>query len=442
MSGGRPVTRREILRYLASAAVGAGIGAGITYVGSPPRVVEVPVVPPPKKAPESIKIGIVTFLSGPAALLGVEGARAAEWAIEKINAEGGIAGVKIKHIIIDESGGAEANVAILRRLHEEEKVDVAIGWISSADALAVAPVAEELGQLTIIYNAGTHRIFEERRYKFVFRTKSHVALDAVGAALAVLKTIPDLERVSMINQDYAWGRDNAEIFALALKKLKPDVEIVSEYFHKLYETDYTPFITRLAVDKPQVVFSSSWGGDLVTFIKQAAGFGLFKDMLFCFTNAGHVFPVLGREMPEGVLVGQRGPHWFEYPDPKTWPLQKEFNEGYYAKYGHYPVGHHDAYHMWQAIFAYKAAVEKAVAVTGEWPEVDDIIKAFENLTIPTPNGHIIIREDHDGVEPALFGFTVHTPKYPFATLKDLMVFSPEMVNPPVGVRTLDWINSW
>jgi len=441
MSGGRPVTRREILRYLASAAVGAGVGAGITYVGSPPRIVEVPVAPPPKKAPESIKIGIVTFLSGPAAVFGVEGARAAEWAIEKINAEGGIAGAKIEYIIIDESGGADANVAILRRLHEEEKVDVAIGWVSSADALAVAPVAEELGQLTIIYDAGTHRLFEERRYKFVFRTKSHVVIDAVGAAFAVLRWIPDLERVSMINQDYAWGRDNANVFALALKKLKPDVEIVSEYYPRLYETDYTPFITRLALDKPQVVFSSLWGGDLVAFIRQAAGFGLFKDMLFCFSAGGHVLPVLGRDIPEGVLFGQRGPHWFEYPDPKSWPLQKEFVEGFYAKYGYYPIAH-AAYHMWQAIFAYKTAVEKAAAVTGEWPEVDDIIKVFENLTIPTPNGHLIMREDHNGVEPALFGFTVHTPKYPFPTLKDITVFSAELVNPPVGVPTLDWINSW
>jgi len=437
------LTRREILRLLASAVIGAGIGAAITYIGSPPKVIEVPktITPPPKQRPEFIKMGIVTFLSGPgASWFGIEGAHAAEWAIEKINEMGGIGGVKIKYVIVDESGGPDANVAILRRLHEEEKCDVVIGWISSADALAVAPVAEELGQLIIIYDAGTHRLFEERRYKFVFRTKSHLAIDAVGAALAAVKLIPDLKTVGTINQDYAWGRDNAKIFLAAIKKLKPDVEVVSEYYTKLYETDYTPFITKLLADKPQFVYSSYWGGDLIAFIKQAAGYGLFKKTLFAFNCGNNALQALGRDFPEGILVGHRGPHWIEYPPPERWPLQKEFVEGYYKKYGVYPV--YPAYHMCQAIFAYKAAVEKAIAVTGEWPDIEDIIRAFENLSIMTPNGHLIMREDHNGIEPMLYGFSTFSPKYPFPTMRDILVFSAELVNPPVGVNTLDWINSW
>jgi branched-chain amino acid transport system substrate-binding protein len=440
MSSSKTLTRREILKYLGSAVVGAGLGAGITYIGTPPKVVNVPVTPTPRKAPEYLKVGIVTFLSGAgASWFGIEGAHAAEWCIEKINREGGIAGAKIKYNIVDESGGADANVATLRRLNAE-KYDVVIGWISSADALAVAPVAEELGQLIIIYDAGTHRLFEERRYKFVFRTKSHLVIDAVGAALAAVKLKPDLKRVGAINQDYAWGRDNAAVFLAAIKKLKPDVEIVSEYYSKLYETDYTPFITKLLADKPEFVYSSYWGGDLIAFVKQAAGYGLFKNILFAFDCGNNSLQALGRDFPEGILVGHRGPHWIEYLDPKSWPLQKEFVEGYYAKYGVYPV--YPAYHMWQAIFAYKAAVEKAVALTGEWPEIDDIIKAFENLVIQTPNGHLIMREDHNGVEPMLYGLSVHTPKYPFPAMKDPLIFSAELVNPPVGVSTLDWIKSW
>jgi len=441
MSSGGKFSRREILKYLASAAVGAAVGAGVTYIGKPPEVVEVPVTAPPKKAPEYLKMGIVTFLSGAgASWFGIEGARAAEWCIEKINREGGIAGAKIKYIVVDEAGGADANVTTLRRLHEEEKCDVVIGWISSADALAVSPVAEELGQLIIIYDAGTNRIFEERRYKFVFRTKSHLVIDAVGAALAALKLKPDIKRVGALNQDYAWGRDNAKVFLEAIKKLKPEVEIVSDYYSKLYETDYTPFITKLLADKPEFVYSSYWGGDLIAFVKQAAGYGLFKRMLFAFDCGNNSLQALGRDFPEGILVGHRGPHWIEYPDPKSWPLQKEFVEGYYVKYGVYPV--YPAYHMWQAIFAYKAAVEKAAAITGEWPDIDDIIKAFENLVIQTPNGHLIMREDHNGVEPMLYAFSIHTPKYPFPDMKDPIIFSAELVNPPVGVPTLEWINSW
>ncbi|MEM2294055.1 MAG: ABC transporter substrate-binding protein [Nitrososphaerota archaeon] len=441
MRRGSKITRREILKYLASGVIGAGIGTAAGYSLSPPKVFEVPVTSQPRKAPEYIKIGIVTFLSGPgASWFGIEGAKAAEYCIEKINEKGGIGGVKIKYTIVDESGGPDANVVTLKRLHEEEKCDVVIGWISSADALAVAPVADELGQLAIIYDAGTNRLFEERRYKFVFRTKSHLVIDAVGAAFAAVKLIPDLKRVGVLNQDYAWGRDNATVFLAAIKKLKPDVEIVSEYYSKLYETDYTPFITKLMTDNPQFVYSSYWGGDLIAFVKQAAGYGLFKRILFAFNCGNNSLQALGRDFPEGILVGHRGPHWIEYPDPNSWPLQKEFVEGFYAKYGVFPV--YPAYHMWQAIYAYKAAVEKAIEITGEWPDIEDIIKAFENLVIMTPNGHLIMREDHNGVESMLYGLSIHTPKYPFPAMKDPIIFPPELVNPPVNVSTLEWINSW
>jgi hypothetical protein len=53
-----------------------------------------------------------------------------------------------------------------------------------------------------------------------------------------------------------------------------------------------------------------------------------------------------------------------------------------------------------------------------------------------------MREDHNGVEPMLYAFSVHTPKYPFPDMKDPLIFSAELVNPPVGVSTLDWIKSW
>jgi branched-chain amino acid transport system substrate-binding protein len=440
MSSQSRITRREILKYLASALVGVGVGAGITYVGAPLKVTQVTVTPTPRKHPEYIKMAIVTLLSGPgASWFGVEGAHAAEWCVDKINSEGGIGGAKIKMSIIDESGGPDANVATLRRLHNEG-YDVIIGWISSADALAVAPIADEIGQLIVIYDAGTHALFEEKRYKFVFRTKAHLSIDAIGAAFSAITLIPDLKRVGTINQDYAWGRDNAGIFLSAIKKLKPDVEIVSEYYTKLYETDYTPFITRLLSDNAQFIYGSYWGGDLIAFIKQAAGFGLFKKSLAAFNCGNNALQALGKDFPEGILVGHRGPHWIEYPDPKSWPLQKEFVNGYYTRYGVYPV--YPAYHMWQAIFAYKAAVEKAIAVTGEWPDIEDIIRAFENLSIMTPNGFLLMREDHNGVEPMLYGLSVHTPKYPFPDMKNKLVFSPELVNPPVGVKTLDWINSW
>ena len=51
-----------------------------------------------------------------------------------------------------------------------QNVDIVIGYISSGDCLAIAPVAEELKKLTILFDCGTPRIFEDASYKYVFRT--------------------------------------------------------------------------------------------------------------------------------------------------------------------------------------------------------------------------------------------------------------------------------
>ncbi|MFN3929317.1 MAG: ABC transporter substrate-binding protein, partial [Thermoflexus sp.] len=107
--------------------------AGPTPTGAPPT--PTPAVP---GAPATLKIGIVTFLSGPAASpFGVPARNAAEVLIENLNAgkapapynQKGIGGVPIQAIYVDEAGGAEKQVAEFRRLALEEKVDLVIGYI-------------------------------------------------------------------------------------------------------------------------------------------------------------------------------------------------------------------------------------------------------------------------------------------------------------------------
>ena len=81
--------------------------------------------------PAELKIGITTFLSGPASVFGVPGKQAAEMIAEDLNKKGGIGGVPVKLTFIDEGAGAEALVSNYRRLVQDEKVDVTFASISS-----------------------------------------------------------------------------------------------------------------------------------------------------------------------------------------------------------------------------------------------------------------------------------------------------------------------
>ncbi len=123
--------------------------------------------------PAELKIAVVQFLSGAAAPHDASAVNASKLLIEQINAAGGISGVKLKGIWVDEKGSTADKVAEFRRLVQDEKVDVVIGYTSSAHCLGVAPVAEELKTLAIFQVCANYRLFEQRPYKYVFRTSAH-----------------------------------------------------------------------------------------------------------------------------------------------------------------------------------------------------------------------------------------------------------------------------
>src|SRR6202790_4930154 len=91
--------------------------------------------------PTEIKIGITTFLSGPASVFGVPGKAAAEMIAEDLNKQGGIGGVPVKLTFIDEGAGGEALVSNYRRIVQDEKVDVTFAAISSGSCTQLVPLA-------------------------------------------------------------------------------------------------------------------------------------------------------------------------------------------------------------------------------------------------------------------------------------------------------------
>ncbi|MGH8704370.1 MAG: ABC transporter substrate-binding protein, partial [Burkholderiales bacterium] len=203
-------------------------------------------------AQQPMRIGVVTFLSGPAAgPFGVPARNGFELIAEMINvgrapapyATKGFGGTSIELVIIDEAGGPQKQVAEFRNL--AQRVDVVIGYISSGDCLAIAPVAEELRRLTILFDCGTPRIFEDASYKYVFRTGPHATMDNTAAALYVLERNPNIRSIAGINQNYAWGQDSWVDFEAAMKALKPGIEVKTSQMTKLFAGQFGAEISTL-----------------------------------------------------------------------------------------------------------------------------------------------------------------------------------------------------
>jgi branched-chain amino acid transport system substrate-binding protein len=418
------ITRRD-------AILGTGLG-GLML----PRVLNAQ----PAQRPTELRIGITTFLSGPASVFGVPGRQAAEMLIEEINRAGGIGGVPIRPFFVDEGPGIEHLLGEFRRLVQNERVEVMLASISSGSCLACTPLAEELKRVTLLWDCGTQRIFEERRYQYAFRTQANATPEILSPLLYLLKRKPDFRTIAVLNQDYAWGRDSWELWRAGMQALKPDARVVAELFPRFNSTDFSTEITRLLALRPDVILSTSWGGELDTFIRQAAERRLFERSTFVLPLAESSLERVGRTLPAGHIVGSRGDHWFQHPAPADRGRLDRFVSSYRQRFNAYPI--YPTYHMFQALSALQAAYAKAMAANaGNWPNEAQLAAAFPGLEFDSPTARLRIREDGQALEPQLIGTTRHTDALPFATMGDMVLFPPELVTAPVGRNSVEWLRA-
>lgn len=423
-----PKSRSHVVRL-------AAVLAGAAMLLSPVARAEEP----------KFRIGVVTFLSGAAAgPFGVPARNGAEVLVEALNAgkapapyaKAGIGGRPIELVFLDEAGGTTKQVSEFRDLVQRQKVDAVIGYISSGDCLAVAPVAEELKALTIFFDCGTPRIFEDASYKYVFRTSSHAAMDNVAAALYVTEMLPKAKKIAGINQNYAWGQDSWNDFEGSMQVLRPGTQVTTSQMPKLLAGQYGAEISALMAGSPDVIHSSFWGGDLDAFVLQAVPRGALKKstaVLTCGETATHK---LGGQIPDGTMIGARGPHGAYAPENELNKFYRTVYQDRFVLSPNYP-----AYHMSQAILGLKAAYEKAQGAGAAAPTQDQVIAAFEGLTFETPSGTIkmALGKGHQAVEETVYGQVKSVKgKLTFVNVKR---YPAEKVNPPEGVKSADWIKA-
>ncbi|TMH36911.1 MAG: ABC transporter substrate-binding protein [Betaproteobacteria bacterium] len=395
-------------------------------------------------AAQEFKLGVVTFLSGQAAgPFGIPAKNAAEITVDAINAgalpapynKKGIAGMPVKMILVDENGGPSKQVTEYRNLVERDKADAVIGYVSSGDCLAIAPVADELKKLTILFDCGAPRVFEEKDYKYVFRTRPHGAMDNVAAARYVADILPNVKKVNGINQNYAWGQDSWEDFTKSMAKLKPGVEVGTSQMPKLGAGTYSSEISALLLNDAQLVHSSFWGADLESFIQQAKARGLYDKQLLVLTAGEPSMFRLANEIPDGAVIGARGPFGVFAPDNA---LNRWFRDAYQKKFDSPPS--YASYVMSQAILGLKAAAEKAMAKNPK-PSGEDIVTALEKLEFEAPSGTVkmSLAKGHQAVQENAIGrFKLQGGK---ATIVDVKRYPPECVNPPEGTTAAKWIEA-
>jgi len=401
---------------------------------------------------EKVVVGVPSFLTGAGApAFGLPARNGAEVMINAINAgeapapydTKGFAGRELEAIYYDESGGNTKQVTEFRNKAQKQGVNVFIGFISSGTCQAIAPIAEELKTLTVFSTCGTPRVFEEidTNPKYVFRTMSHSAADGVAAARYVAAKYPNVKGYTGINQNYGWGQDSWRDFDLAMQVLMPNTTASDKLqWPKLFAGQYGAEISALMLAPEELVHTSLWGGDLEAFIFQAAPRGLFKRKQLLFSVAGTAAYRLNEKMPEGAILGSRGPYGIYAANLVDTPLNNWFQKTYRDRYNTPPT--QGAYQYAQSLLGLKMAYDKAAAANGgKFPSTEQVIAQLEGLEFQgvATTVKMALNGGHQGMTEHMMGVAKWDPAKGEPVVIDVLRFDAECVMPPDGVNSVDWI---
>ena len=352
-----------------------------------------------------IKIGAMFISSGKVGGYGVHGCQAIQLAVEEINAAGGILGRQVVALCEDTKLKKDVVLSLAEKFVNQDKVDFLMGPTSSGLAMALSEFAKTHKKILVTTQAATDALTGAKLHPYIFSTLSNAMMHARSGAY--LMASKPYKRYMVIGPNYNYGHSSWKMFKEKLQQLRPDVEFVGELFPKFLAKDYSAEIKKIQEIKPDAVWSPLWGGDAVTFIKQALPTGIFKTVKFAFPCAGalEVLVPMGKDMPDGVYVSSR--YFFTSPQSD---LNRRFVAAYQKKFKQYPD--YMAGETYAGVYFLKAAVERAGSL-----DADKIVAAVERepLAWDTPEGYKIMRgEDHQVVEDCLWGETAQNQKYGFS----------------------------
>jgi len=420
------LSRRALLTSLAA----AGAGATAPSVFAPAIAQAKP-----------CRVGILAPRSGIAASAGESGLRATQWAVEKFNAGGGIAGRRIE-LVIEEETNPKDTIERFQKLVQQEKVDCVQGIVSTGVGLALGPVAEEARALTIYWDGTTQDGVDEKlpNPKYLFRSTDNECEAVMSSLLAIKYWRGQFKTIAGINPDYSYGRNNMAAFVALLKRFNIEHEVVTEQWPKVGTMELTSHVAALKAAKPDLIFSSLLFADLPVFMKQAHAAELTKTTKLVFPAAGWQHTLMKKDFtPEGMIFGH---NTLYFDNPKATALQREFVTWYADRYKDYPNWEADRAYF--AIASYKEAVEKAAKANGAaWPTVDDVIGALEGSSVESLGGKGSWRKDHIADQTFVQGFSTHANTYDFVTLDPARIetmYSTELQK-PAGANFWDWLKA-
>ena len=205
------------------------------------------------QAQEPIRVGAFLSVTGPAAFLGDPEQKTLEMQIDKINADGGVLGRKLQLVAYDSGGDAEKARTFVKRLIEQDKVDVIVGGSTTGATMAAVPLAEASG-VPFISLAGAVVIVEPVK-KWVFKTP-HTDRMACDKIFVDMKA-RNLTKAALISGSGGFDKSmRAECLKVAPNH---GIQIVADETYGAADTDMTAQLTKIKGSGAQAVLNAGFG---------------------------------------------------------------------------------------------------------------------------------------------------------------------------------------
>ena len=261
-----------------------------------------PVIP----SGDTIKIAIVAPFSGPAAMNGQMDFLYFQWIAHAVNKKGGIlvdGRKKLVEIIRADNQMNPSNTKkVCERAILQEKAQFLISGHGSHLVKIVNQVAQQHNVIAVNSSANSDELQDAANFnRNAFMLPMSVSQMGRAVAYYYGQIRKKEKKFYILCQDYSFGRGMGESFKKGLKEYYPDAQIVGEDYHKLFMTDYAPFITKIKASGAEVIYTGDWYPDAGNLFKQSRQMGVMLPFANVYMTDPVALSEIGVDGTEGLL---------------------------------------------------------------------------------------------------------------------------------------------
>ena len=346
-------------------------------------------------ASAQVKLAFIDPLSGGAASAGINAQKHFTYEIDKINAAGGLNGEKLSINYYDNKVDPQESLIALKKALDEGARYVFQGNGSSV-ALAISDAVAKYNErnpgkevLYFNYAAIDPSLTNAKCNFWHFRFDSDVDMK-MTALVNYITTQPQIKKVYLINQDYAFGKSVAAAARKMLNEKRPDIQIVGDELHALQKVqDFSPYVAKIKASGADAVITGNWSNDMALLFKAGKDAGLKVTWYTYYADALGAPTAIGRD-GNGVVKVVTSYHTNVSPDldPDVVAFKKRFT-GKEDEFAYYRLN--------TAFSMFAAAAQKAKS-----NDPVKVARALEGMKWTSSVGEVEMRADNHQLLQPLF----------------------------------------